>query len=264
MPKLLFALAIFAAAWFGGRLPSLLRDRNVGSRLLGWCTAFAAGIFLGFGLLHLLGDSRDAWSELGRNPAFAPALAVLGFMAILFLEHVLLPPAAHSVVHAHSGEPLSPEASAPLSSGRVPWALLLALSIHSILAGLALGVERSAAGVWFIFVAIVAHKWSAAFALGASLVRYDVAASRSRLLLLLFAAATPAGILAGSIAGGLLTSPEGRLFDATFSALAAGTFVYIGATDILQDTAHEVGQRLAKWVVAAIGVALTAVLSLWV
>ena len=264
MPKLLFALAIFAAAWFGGRLPGLLRNRAYGPGLLGWCTAFAAGIFLGFGLLHLLGESRETWIELGRNPGLAPALAIVGFMAILLLEHVLLPPAAHSVVHAHSGEPLSPEAAAPLSSSRVPWALLLALSIHSILAGLALGVERSAAGVWFIFVAIVAHKWSAAFALGISLVRHHVPTSRSRLLLLLFAAATPAGILAGSVAGSLLTSTPGRIFDATFGALAAGTFVYIGATDILQDTSHQVGQRLAKWVVAAIGVALTAILSLWV
>ena len=218
MTKLLFALAIFAAAWFGGRLPGLLRNRARGSDLLGWCTAFAAGLFLGFGLLHLLGDSRDTWSELGRNPALAPALAVLGFMAILFLEHVLLPPAAHSVVHAHSGEPLSPEAAAPLASGSVPWTLLLALSIHSILAGLALGVERSAAGVWIIFVAIVAHKWSAAFALGTSMVTHQVRAGRSRLLLLLFAATTPAGILAGSVAGGLLTSTSGRLFDATFGA----------------------------------------------
>ena len=207
MPKILFALAIFVAAWSGGRLPSLLRDRNVGSRLLGWCTAFAAGIFLGFGLLHLLGDSRDTWSELGRNPALAPALAVVGFMAILFLEHVLLPPAAHSVVHAHSGEPLSPEAAAPLSSGSVPWTLLLALSIHSILAGLALGVERSAAGVWFIFVAIVAHKWSAAFALGASLVRHHVAASRSRLLLLLFSAPGQTGVVPPGPPGG---SPPGQ------------------------------------------------------
>ena len=66
MPKLLFALAIFAAAWFGGRLPGLLRNRAYGPGLLGWCTAFAAGIFLGFGLLHLLGESRETWIELGR------------------------------------------------------------------------------------------------------------------------------------------------------------------------------------------------------
>lgn len=263
MTKLFFAAAIFAAAWLGGKLPSLVEARG-SSRLLGWCTSFAAGIFLGFGLIHLLGEARETWVDLGYSATLAPGIAGLGFMAILLLEHVLLPPAAHHAVHAHSGEPLGPEAAGPLAANRVPWTLLLALSIHSILAGLALGAERSLVGAAFIFVAIVAHKWSAAFALGISLVKNGIGAERSRRLLLLFAASTPIGIAFGAASAGLLSSSPGRTFDAGFGSLAAGAFVYIGATDVLQDESHNAGARLAKWLVAAVGVALTAVLSIWV
>ena len=264
MIKILYAIAIFAVAWFGAKLPSLIRARTGSSKLLGWCTAFAAGIFLGFGLIHLLGEARETWVDLGSNAALAPALAVVGFMAILLLEHVLLPPAAHSVVHSHSGEPLSEEVAVPLASKTVPWALLLGLTIHSFLAGLALGAERTFAGATFIFVAIVAHKWSAAFALGTSLVRHQVGPQRSRRLLLLFSISTPVGILLGATAAGVLASAPGRTFDAVFGSLVAGTFIYIGATDILQDESHHPGERLAKWLVAAAAVALTALLSIWV
>ena len=263
MVKLLLALTIFAAAWFGGKLPGLIRARSPGSKFLGWSTAFAAGIFLGFGLIHLLGEAGTVWTELGFNPAIAPGLAIAGFMAMLLLEHVLLPPAAHSVVHAHAGEALGAEAAAPLASRSIPWTLLLALSIHSVLAGIALGVESSTAEVWLIFLAIVTHKWSAAFALGISLLKHNVPAKRSSLLLLLFSVSTPAGIAAGSATASLLTSTPGQYFDAGFASLAAGTFVYIGATDILHTESHHSSDRLASWTVTAIGVGVTALLSIW-
>ena len=51
---------------------------------------------------------------------------------------------------------------------------------------------------------------------------------------------------------------------AAFLALAAGTFIYISTLDILQDEFLRPGSRWAKWLSAALAVALMALLSLWV
>jgi len=68
----------------------------------------------------------------------------------------------------------------------------------------------------------------------------------------------------GALVSGLLRSTAGSYFEATFLALAGGTFIYIAAVDILQDELLQTGSRFAKWLVAALGVAVTAVLSIWV
>ena len=241
-----------------------LSTRFSGRRLMTWGNAFAAGVFLGTGLIHLLTEANETWLALGWSFPMAQALAAVGFMTLLLVEHVLMPRSAHDVVHAHSGEALGTAALGALSSSRVPYALLLALSVHSIIAGIALGAQDTAASAVLIFVAILAHKSSAAFALGVSLLRCSLPKARARGLLAIFALSTPAGILTGAALGGLLRSRDGSYFDATFLSLAAGTFIYIAAVDILQDEFLQPGGRLAKWLVAALAVVLTAALSRWV
>jgi zinc transporter 1/2/3 len=191
-------------------------------------------------------------------------LAAVGFMLFLFLEHVLLPADAHSVAHAHSGHELPSEEVERLTGTGIPHALLLALSIHSVIAGVALGGQGSFAGAFYIFLAIVAHKSSAAFALGIALRRSTVSLNRGRWLVGLFSVATPLGILAGALVRDLLRSAVGQYFDAAFLALAGGTFLYIASMDILQDEFLHAGGRLVKWLWAVVAIGLTALLSLWI
>ena len=262
--KTFFTVTIFAAAWLGGWLPRTLETRGAGEQIMRLGNALAAGIFLGTGLIHMLGEAHNEWVDLGWTFPMASVLAAGGFMLLLLFEHVLLPQSVHSVVHAHSGEAFGDATSSSLASGALPYALLLALSVHSVIAGIALGAESALPSAWFIFAAIFAHKASAALALGISFHRSGVAAQRVRKLLLLFALTTPAGIVAGATIAALLRTPSSRHFDAVFLALAGGTFIYIAAVDILQDEFLQAGSRLAKWSVAALGVALTAIVSIWV
>ncbi len=259
--KTLYAVAILAVGWLGGWLPIALGNRLSGRGAMGLGNAFAAGVFLGTGLIHLLSEAGERWSELGWSFPMAPALAALGFMALLLVEHVLLPQSVHEVVHAHSGEHLAAEAEKSVSAGPMPYALLVALSGHSVIAGVALGAQSTIGGATFILVAILAHKWSAAFALGISLVRNAVARRRAYGQLALFALSTPLGVVAGSTLSGPLSSSVGRSFDAAFLSIAAGAFIYIAAVDILQDEFLHTGGRLAKWLAAALAVALTAAVS---
>lgn len=261
--KLALSVLIFAAGWLGGEWPLRRGAGPASGNFMSWGNAFAAGVFLGTGLIHMLGEAHEAWGALGWNYPMAQLLAALSFMLMLLFEHVVLSQRAHAVVHAHSGERLPEREIDRLSSGRYPFALLLALSIHSVIAGVALGAQGGVAGVLYIFLAILAHKSSEAFALGVSLARSHLPGRRSRTLLLSFAAATPLGVLLGAMLTELVTSSGARYFDAVFTALAAGTFIYIAAVDIIQDEFLQAGGRFVKWLFAAGALALTAVLSLW-
>lgn len=226
--------------------------------------AFAAGIFLGTGLIHLLPEAERAWASIGIEYPMAPLLAVVGFLLLLLIEHVLLPGSAHEVVHAHAGEPMADDALGHLASGPIPYALLLALSVHSLIAGLALGAQTSAAGVSFTFLAIILHKGTETYALGISLARSHATMARAKRMLAAFVCVTPIGIALGALAALGLPTVNTLWLDAIVLALAAGTFVYIAAVDILQDELLATGGRFEKWLAATVAVAITAILSLWI
>ena len=177
--KLAFAVVIFLAAALGGLVPLTGTRDSHRSHFMSWGNAFAAGIFLGTGLIHMLGEAHRAWDALGWEYPMPLLLAAVGFMLFLLVEHVLLPADAHSVAHAHSGHELPSDEVERLTGSGIPHALLLALSIHSVIAGIALGGQGTFSGAFYIFLAIIAHKSSAAFALGVALRRSTVAAASS-------------------------------------------------------------------------------------
>ena len=107
-----------------------------------------------------------------------------------------------------------------------------------------------------LFVAILAHKSIAGFALGVSLARSPVSTGSSFGLLAVFAGATPLGILLGSALGHGLDGDLRLGFEATFLALAAGTFVYVALLDILRDELLEPGSRLSLFGLVIVGAAL--------
>ena len=79
--KLILLIAIFASGWIGGLIP--LRGTNAQSpRFLSLGNAFAAGIFLGIGLIHMLGDASDTWTtSLGYSYPMGLLLAGGAFLA---------------------------------------------------------------------------------------------------------------------------------------------------------------------------------------
>ncbi len=258
--KLGFGLAVLLAGALGAALP-LRAGGAPDRRWLGRGNALAAGIFLGAGLVHMLPDAREAWGELGFDYPVAELLAASAVVAMLLFEHVLIPESAHEAVHAPPGEAFGHgEGGAPRGVGA--YAVVFGLVIHSFLAGLALGAQPALGGAVVIFAAILAHKTSAGFALGVSLVRNHVARRRALGLAGLFAVATPAGILVGAVVDDALDGPTRVAFEATFLGLAAGTFAYVATLDILRDEFHGPGSRLGKWALVAAGTAAMALLAL--
>lgn len=263
--KLLMAAATLVIGALGGLAP-LLGSGSLRARLLvGGGNAFAAGLFLGIGLLHFLPESNEAFSLLAITFPAASLLAMAAFLLLLLLEHVLLPDAAHDAAHAHSGDglhahggPGHAEHGAELVVSASPYVLILALSAHSVLAGFALGADSEPQGALLTFLAIAVHKGTCGLALGLALLGAGTVPRRALRLVLLFASMTPLGILLGATAGGVLRPDLEQLFNAVATALAAGTFLYIGAFDLLQDEFLRAGRRWAKWISAVAGAGLAA------
>ena len=106
--------------------------------------------------------------------------------------------------------------------------LLLALSVHSIVEGVALGVMHDANSTIVLFIAIIGHKWAEALALGVALSKSSIPPRRSIAYVIFYACCSPAGLAVGWATEKVLSSATGFV-----TACAAGTFVYVGATEIV-------------------------------
>lgn len=221
-------------------------------RLLPLGDAFAAGIFLGAGLLHMLSDAQVNFITVAGDVDFPVVLLVCGggFLLIFFLEKVLL--GGEDVGAMAKGRPV------------YPFVLTLVLSVHSIIAGTSLGLEKALLSSVVIFIAIIAHKGSAAFALSSSLRAADFSMPKSYGIIALFSMMTPIGILCGTAFTVFLSSRTAVGFEAIFDALAAGTFVYVGVVDIMGEVFDSGTDRGVKFGVMAAAFGLMAVLALFV
>ncbi|MEA3392919.1 MAG: ZIP family metal transporter [Candidatus Marinimicrobia bacterium] len=250
--KLLSLLVIFTVGLFAGIAPTRKSLSQQGERKLIWGNAFAGGVFLGAGLLHMLPDAIENFKTFAGDIDFPfPALITgIGFLFILLLEK------ANSGGHHHVNTATGKRAA-------FPFLLYLVLSIHSIIAGTSLGLEATLVSATAIFIAIIAHKGAASFALGISLKKNGVSTSRHIVTIAFFAAMTPLGVLLGVVFSKILTSNANAAFESIFDALAAGTFLYIAIVDIIGEVFEKNSDRWIKLFLIIGGFALMAMIAIW-
>lgn len=144
-----------------------------------------------------------------------------------------------------------------------PYLLLLILSVHSFIEGSAIGISGSLAGMLVIYLAVIAHKCSESLALTSNLYRYDIKIKHICWLIFVFSLLTPLGIFLASLVENMLhLAANGNLFEATFDAIAAGTFLYLGTVHIMEckKSFEDFGEITAL----ILGITLMAVVALWV
>lgn len=129
-----------------------------------------------------------------------------------------------------------PERGAALTP-LMPLIYALLFSVHSLIAGLALGVQSQLGDAAVaILIAIVAHKFVEALSLAASFVREGVRLETSLLVLLVYCAMTPLGLAAGYLLvahGGAL----GGTAEPLLSSFAAGSFTFLASHELGSDRA---------------------------
>tara|TARA_B100000508_G_scaffold98072_1_gene76951 strand:+ start:706 stop:1446 length:741 start_codon:yes stop_codon:yes gene_type:complete len=208
--------------------------------------SLASGVFLGAGLIHMLGDSAQGFIDAHVDYPFAFLIAGVSFLFLLLLEHI------GREMYEHNGAQSS--AFAVLT--------LVMLSVHSFLAGAALGFSSSFSVFLVILLAILAHKWAASFALAVQLNKSQLRIKTSIMLFIVFALMVPLGILFGDAVMHRLHNMP--LLQPIFSALAAGTFLYLGTLHGLKRAVMvEKCCNLNRFKYVMIGFTIMAVVAIW-
>lgn len=121
------------------------------------------------------------------------------------------------------------EPKKPCCPSFTPFVLMIALSIHAIFEGLALGLSPNYSGTLNLVIAILIHKGAAASALGISLVKtFPEDFTLVRWLIFSFACASPIGVGIG-----MALDNSGALVQIIFTSFAAGSFVYIACSEVI-------------------------------
>jgi len=249
--KLFSAFVILLISLVAGLAPLKAATSERNKKLFSLGEVFASGIFLGAALLHLLPDAESMLRQQGSEYyPYVNALCAFAFLLLLFIEKVSI----HFINYRKTD-----------ATRIIAYILALGLSIHSLVAGGALGLNNTLSGAVIIFLAIVAHKGSASFALAVTMKRSNLEANYMRNAIILFSLMTPLGILAGTAASEIIKLQDGQTMAALFNAFAAGTFLYIG-------TLHGIDKQFVRnklnhvqgFFSLMAGFGLMAILAIWI
>merc|ERR1712129_363659 len=141
------------------------------------------------------------------------------------------------------------------------WATLVGLTIHSFFEGVAMGVPMDASVVGALVLAVAAHKGFAAFAVSSVNLTLMKEGKRNTwiLIILWFALTGPVGMMIGMTLSNSLDSSG----TAVVTALAAGSVLSVGVTEMLLP-AFKDGQGLGwKLLSAWIGLLAMSLLGVW-
>ena len=241
--KTVIGFLIIITALAGGYLAFRIRHSSKSTLYFSLGNTFAAGIFLGAGLIHMLPDATEGFhAVLESEFPFGPFVASLGFLLILFVEKAM---------------------TGSLKESTSSYVLILILSVHSIIVGIAFGTESEMEQSIIIAIAVLAHKGSAAFALSVSMLKSKMQTERIIKLIMMFSFMTPLGILIGVWIANVLSGQAAQLSIALFDALAAGTFLYVAIMEIFNEEFEQRSHTYLKLMLATTGLLFMALLALW-
>ncbi|XP_066484844.1 zinc transporter ZIP2-like [Tiliqua scincoides] len=266
--------------WFHS---SMARGKH--RRILGFIGCFAAGVFLGACIMHMvadaLGDIQEEIKKL-QQPGnfsqkhnttsedddsdgypFGELIISLGFFLVFFIESIVLqccPRAVHSHGdhESHADHKSGPESH---SSFRA-FVLFISLSFHSVFEGLAIGVQKEEVAAIQLCLAVLIHKAIVVFSLAMKLVQSGTDARWRLLYLVVFALMSPAGIGVG-IGVSLSNGNGSSLAQAVLEGVAAGTFLYVTFLEILPYELRSHESLLAKFFFIGLGFSVMAIIAIW-
>ena len=237
------AAYIFAVA--GGAISASLRLEH---KPLCALISLAAGTLLGVTIFAILPES------LGACPWWAVLLALITGYALFFFisKHV------HHVCPACAASHFDADATRHFSE--IATALIVALAIHSMTDGLALGIQGEApatgAAKWSLFSALCIHKVPEGLALGSLL----IGTGFRRASTIGWVAAVESSTLLGGVIGYFFLTSVSTLWLGLIMAHVGGGFIYLATHAVLGEMLKH-GKKLVLRSFA-LGVTLIAVLNI--
>ncbi|XP_045586020.2 zinc transporter ZIP1 [Procambarus clarkii] len=137
----------------------------------------------------------------------------------------------HSIPHCHHSSPVDESTSV---IGAV--VVVVALSFHGIMEGLAIGLESNVIDVWILFGALTAHKLVIGFSMSMELLEVGVSFKPYLASMIVFSLASPIGCIIGSlvIAYSAEETAVGILLPNVLQSVAGGTILYITFCEVLE------------------------------
>ncbi len=213
---LLYALVAAAGNVLGGLAVTRRAVREL--RVIELLVAFGAGFMLSVAIVELLP------AALSRSGAAAPALVLLGYLAVHLTQHTVTP-------HFHFGEETHPVSSVAGTSA------LVGLLLHTFFDGVAIAsafLVRPELGI-MVFVAIFLHKLPEGVTISSLMLAGGRTGGR---------AVGAAGLLGlATLVGVLVTEQLGFLVQHGL-ALSAGVTIYVAASNLVPEFQGKRGWKL--------------------
>jgi len=155
----------------------------------------------------------------------------------------------------HHNEQLSDQHSALRA-----FLLMMALSLHSLFEGLALGLLKSNETIVNVFAALVLHKLVMGFSLGLNLVQSNLSLCSIIGSIMFFSVTSPLGASVGIVFADQYHTPLAGFIAGSFQAVACGTFLYVTFFEVLPHEMNAGGDRILKVLSIILGFSLIAVM----
>ena len=211
--------SLIVSVLLGGLIVSFLEQSNK-QHIIKILLAFSGGFLLSIAFIHFIPEMY-AHSEHNTIGIYI----LLGFLIQLVLEF-FSGGIEHGHIHHHH-------------HGKIPWAILISLSVHSFLEGMPLAAPFTGHEVatahdhgndQTLLMGIIFHQLPVAIALMTLLLSAKINRSLAWVLLIAFALTTPAGMLAGFLSNSMFAAYDFNLI----LAVVVGMFLHISTTIIFE------------------------------
>eukprot|EP00804_Cyclotella_cryptica_P012067 CCRYP_004509-RA/>CCRYP_004509-RA protein AED:0.35 eAED:0.35 QI:0/-1/0/1/-1/1/1/0/459 len=248
-----------------------LRSKKITSNklALSLANAFSGGVFLSLAFGHLIPECVEGFHHSmssGMNEALPYMIVLGGYLLIFFVEKVAFD--AHEIMHemehgdhghgvngdkaqdGQNGHALVKRESSSGGTGRSAVILLGALAVHSILEMTALGLADTFGDSALLTVSIALHQPAESIALLVAFLKSGMSKPDIVKFLSIFSCMGPIGVAIG-MAVNNFASP---LVDAIMLAVVAGTFVYVGATEVIPEEWEDSENKWKKFIALLSGI----------
>ena len=233
--NVLTAGSIAGIATFIGIL-LMMRFEKVAREYSTYLISLAAGVLLGSAFFSIIPESL----ELNSNSL---AVVLIGFLLFYLMEHLFIVHGFHHDVKEHRKHAIG-------------YTSIIGLAVHSVVDGFAIGIGFEIANAigLIVAIAVILHELPEGITAMTVLIHSGIKKWTAMLYSMIVAVATPAGaIFAYYFLDELGKAALGSLF-----AIAAGSFIYIGASDLIPEL-HSSNKRF-NTILLLIGVGLIYVL----
>jgi len=243
---ILMAIIIFLMTIISGAIPFIMKLKEPQKYDFPIGEALTSGVFLGAGLIHILADASKQFSNLNYNYPWAFVICGTIFLVFLLSDHI-----GFFIRENNRNQ-----------SFFIAIASTIMLSIHSFFTGTALGISTSMSLSIILFIAIIAHKWAASFALAVYINKTHLTLLSRLSLFLIFSLMVPLGIYSGDVIHTSYSSQN--LLQPILLSVAAGTFIYLGTIHGLRKiTTNKKAHNLSHYFYVTVGFVLMAIVAIW-